>query len=111
VIEAAKAFHALIEHVFAGVPEGRMAKIVGKPQGFSQVVIEAKASGDGPGDLGHLERMGKASAVMIPLVRDEDLGLALEASEGARMHNAVAVAFEWGSMGAFGLLVEASARA
>ena len=49
-------------------------------------------------DLGDLDRMGEARAVIIALVLDEDLGLVLEAAEGGGMDDAVAVALVTGAV-------------
>jgi hypothetical protein len=42
--------------------------------------------------LSHFQAVGEARAVVIALVIDENLGLVVEAAEGGRMEDAVAVA-------------------
>jgi hypothetical protein len=47
---------------------------------------------------------------VIPFIVDEDLGLVLEAAEGATVDDAVAVALVGGAVGVRGLRVAAAAR-
>jgi hypothetical protein len=54
--------------------------------------------------------VGEAGAVVVPLVVDEDLGLVLEAAEGAAVDDAVAVALVGGAVGVGRLRVAAAAR-
>jgi hypothetical protein len=94
VIEAALAFHQLIEGILAGVAEGGVAQVVGQGDALDQVLVEAEGARDRAGDLGHLDGVGEAGAVVVPLVVDEDLGLVLEPPEGGRVDQPVAVALE-----------------
>ena len=63
-------------------------------EGLGEILVEAERAGERAGDLADLDRMGEPGAVVVALVEDEDLGLVLEAAEGARMDDAVAVALE-----------------
>ena len=96
MVEAAVLGHAGVERVLAGMPEGRMAEVVAKRDRFRQIVVELKRSGEGAGDLRHLDRMGEAGAEMVALVIDEHLRLVGEPAEGGRMDDAVPVALELG---------------
>ena len=58
VIEAAKGGHELVELTLAGMAKRRVAKIVGQGQGFGEILIEAKGTGNGPCNLGNLNGMG-----------------------------------------------------
>ena len=94
MIEALEALHAGVEHIFASVPERRMAEIVGDAQAFGEIVIEPHHPRHAARDLRDLERVRQPGAVMIALMGDEHLGLAAQAPEGAGMDDAVAVALE-----------------
>ena len=94
VVEAAERRHAVGERVLAGVAEGRVAEVVRQRQRLGEILVEAERAGERAGDLADLDRMGEPGAVVVALVEDEDLGLVLEAAEGARMDDAVAVALE-----------------
>ena len=109
VVEAAIGAHLRIERLLAGVAERRVAEVVGERQGFGQVLVEPQAARQGAGDLRHLDGVGQAGAEAVAFVEHEDLGLVLEASEGAGMDDPVAVAAE-GRAGVVGLRVEAAAR-
>jgi len=77
----------------------------GNPLG--QILVQAQRPSDGAGDLGDLDRVGQAGAVVVALVLDEDLGLVLEAAEGRGVDDPVAVALERRAVGALGLGMEA----
>ena len=94
VIEAAELPQAFVERALAGVPERRMAEIVGQRQRLGQVLVEPERARERAGDLGDFQRMGEPGAVMIALVVDEHLGLVREPAEGGGMDDAVAVAPE-----------------
>ena len=55
------------------------------------------------GDLGDLQRVRQPRAVVVVLVRDEDLRLDSPAGERPAVHDAVAVALEAGAVGVLGL--------
>ena len=55
--------------------------------------VQPERAGDGHGDLGHLEGMGEAGALVV-VGEDEHLGLAGESAERGRVQDAVAVALE-----------------
>ena len=95
VVEAPVLGHAGVEGVFAGMSEGRVAKVVAKRDRFGEVVVEFQRPGQRARDLRHLDRVGQAGAKMIAVVIDEYLGLMREAAEGGRMDDAVAVALEF----------------
>ena len=59
--------------VFAGVAEGRMAKVVGQRQRLGEVLVEVQNPADRACDLRHLEAVGETGAVVVALVVDEDL--------------------------------------
>ncbi len=94
MVEAAAGREAAIERALAGMPERRMAEVVGERQRLGQVLVEAERAGERARDLGDLERVGQPGAEMIAFVEDEDLGLVREPAKGGGMDDAVAVAPE-----------------
>jgi hypothetical protein len=94
VIEPFVGRERLVECPFPGMPEGRMAEVMGKRQRLRKVLVEAERPGDGPRDLRHFQRVGQPRAEMVALVVNEDLRLVLQPPERIRMDDAVAVALE-----------------
>ena len=109
VVETAIILHRLVQRLAAGVAEGGVTEIVGQRQGLGQILVQRQRPGDGAGDLGDLEAVGQARAVIVALVIDEDLGLVFEAPEGRRMDDAVAVALKNRARRAFRFGIEAAA--
>ncbi len=97
VIEAAVGAHEAVEFGFAGMAEGGVAEIVGEGDGLGEVLIEGEGPRDGAGDGGDLDGMGEPGAEVIAGAAEEDLGLVLEAAEGAGMDDAGAVALVLGA--------------
>ena len=95
VVEAAAmAREAAVQRALASVAEGRMTDVVDQCQRLGEVFVEAKCGGGGAGDLRHLDRVGQAAAKVIGGAAGEDLRLAGEPAEGARLHDALAVTLE-----------------
>ena len=67
----------LVQRIFSYVAEGRVTQIVTVGHGLGEVLVEIQCPGDGSGDLGHFQRVGKAGNVVIPCGGDEHLGLVL----------------------------------
>ena len=109
VIEAAVGVHGAVQRPLPRVPERRMTEIVGKRDGFGEILIEAQLARHGAGDLRHLQRVGQARAIVVALVEDEHLRLVGEPPEGGRMQHPVAIALEGAARGALRLRVEAPA--
>src|SRR3990167_1476533 len=84
--------HQLVELVFAGVAEGRVADVMHERQRFAEVGVEPERPGDGAADLRHFERVGQTVAEVVGVAPGEDLRLGLEAAESAGVDDAVAVA-------------------
>ena len=97
----------VVQGFFAGVAEGRMADVVYQGEGFGEFRIECERGGEGAGDLGDFEGVGKPIAEVVGgrgerLVRGEsgeDLGFAGEAAEGARVEDSGGVAGEGSAVG------------
>ncbi len=89
--------HAAIERLLAQMTEGWMAEIVRQGDGFRQVLVEAKRARHGACDAGDLDGVGHPGAVMVAGGIEKDLGLVLQAPEGAAVDNAVAIPLERGA--------------
>ncbi len=84
--------HELVESVFAGVAEWRMADIVNECERFGEIGIERESGGDGARDLRDFQSVREAVAKMIGIARGENLRLGFESAERAGVDDAVAVA-------------------
>ncbi len=91
MLEAPKIGHQLVEGGFARVAERRMTDIVSQGDGFGQVFVQPKDSGNGAPDARHLHAMGQPGAIVISLMIEEDLRLVFQAAERAAVHNSVPV--------------------
>ena len=111
MIEAAERLHGGVEGFLAGMPERRMPEIVCQGQGLGQIVVDAERTADAAGDLGHLDRMGQARPVIIPFVKDENLGLVFEAAEGRAVDHPIPVALKMTAIDVTRLLMKAAATA
>ena len=92
VVEPAVIAEALVEHVFAGVAEGRVAQVVGHGQRFDEIFVEPQRAGDGAGDRGDFERVRQPRAVVVAHLAGEHLRLVTQAAEGGAVQDAIAVA-------------------
>ena len=101
--------HALIERLFAGVPERRVPSVVSEPDRLGQILVQAKRPGHPAGNPGRLERVRHARPEVVAGRVDEDLRLALQPTERLRMQDPVAVALERRAQAAFVLLARAPA--
>lgn len=81
------------QRIFAGVSAGAVSAVVAERDGLGKGNIEPECTRDGGGDLCNFECMRESRSLMI-IRKDEDLGLAGEATEGRGMQDAVAVALE-----------------
>ena len=98
VVEAATvAAEAFVECALAGVAEGRMADVVDEGEGLGEVFVKAERRCGGACDLRDLDGVGEAAAEVVGGAAGEDLRLAGETAEGARLHDAFAVALEGGA--------------
>ena len=86
--------HTCVEDLLADVPEGRVAEVMAERDRLGQVLVEGERAGDVAGDARGLERVRQTGAVVVALGRDEDLRLVLEAPEGLRVDDPVAIALE-----------------
>lgn len=100
VVEPAPGRERGIERPLAGMAEGAVAEVVGERHGFGEILVDRERAGERAGDLRHLEAVGEAGAVMIAFEIGEHLRLVLEAAEGRRMHDAVAIALPAAAVGA-----------
>jgi hypothetical protein len=56
----------LVQDLFPGMAEGRMAQIMPQGNGLSQVFVETQGPGYGAGNLRDFQSMSEAGPVMIP---------------------------------------------
>src|SRR4051794_25617053 len=84
------------ERIFAGMAAGAVAAVMANGNGLGKHGIESQGTGDGGGDLGDLEGMGEAGALVVGR-KNEDLGFAGKAAEFVGVQDAVTVTFEAGA--------------
>src|SRR6201999_3532275 len=101
---------APIQGVLAHVAERGVAEVVPEPDGLAQVLVEREGAGDRPGDLGDLEGVGQAGAVVVAGGRHAHLGLVLEPATRLAVHDPVPVALKRRPQTAVGLGVAALRR-
>ncbi len=75
VVEAAIRPHQGVKRVLASMAERRMPEIMRERERFGEIVIEAESARQSARDLADFERMSQPGAVMIALIRYEDLRL------------------------------------
>ena len=109
MVKPAERGQAGVERALPGMAERRMAEIVRQRQRLGEIFVESKPAGERAGHLRHFEGVGEPRAVMVALVEDEHLGLVLEAAEGGRVDDAVAIAAEGAAAFAGGLGMEPAA--
>jgi hypothetical protein len=85
------ALQADIESTFAGMAKGRMPDVMHQRERLGEIHVEAECSGDLASDLSDLNGVRKAAAKVVRGAAGEDLCLASETAEGARLNDAVAV--------------------
>jgi hypothetical protein len=83
-----------IEAELTGMAKGGVAKVMAQGNGLGQVFIKLQTDGNGTGNLGNLENVGQASAVMVPGRGQKHLGFMFEATKAFGMNNPVAVALK-----------------
>ena len=110
MVEPAERLQALVQRVLAGVPERRVADVVGQRDRFREVFVQPQPAGDGAGDLSHFERVRESRAVVVVDAGDEDLGLAGHAAERGAVDDALAVALVEGAERVSGFGVPAAPR-
>ena len=54
-----------VQRPLPGVAKGRVPQVVGQGHRLGQILVEAQGPGDGAGDLGHLQGVGEAGAVVV----------------------------------------------
>ena len=94
----------VVEHPLPHMPEGSVAEVVPQGDGLRQILIEGEAAGDGAGDLGDIEGVREPRHVVVPVGREKDLRLILEAQERFGIDNSIPVPLEIGAHGTRPLL-------
>ena len=73
MIKAAIGRHQPLHRVLAGMPERRMAQIMGQRYRLGQIGVQPQNAGQSTRHLRHFDRMGQARAIVIALVLYKDL--------------------------------------
>jgi len=95
VVEAkAMAAQTLVERPLASMPERRMTDIVDQRQSFRQINVQAKRGRNLARNLCDFDGVGEPTAEVVGRAAGEDLRLARESAERARLHYPVAVTLE-----------------
>jgi hypothetical protein len=111
VIEPPVVLKKRVKGFLAGMAEGRMAEIVGKGDGFTEVFIEPQSPGEGPGVLGYFQRVGQARPVKISFVDQKNLCFVLKILKYLRVKNPVPVPLKTGAIVVGLVAVQRSANA
>jgi hypothetical protein len=99
VVEAvAEPAHEAVEFLFAGVRKGRVPDIVSERERLGEILVQRQRDRHCPGDLSDFNGVGETVAEMVGETRAEDLGLAFHPAEGAGVHDAIAIALEFGTV-------------
>jgi hypothetical protein len=93
---------AFVERALTGVAEGRVADVVYERKRLGEVLIESERLSYAARDLHHLDGVGQAAAEVVGGAAGENLSLAGETAEGARLHDAFAIALECSPRGPLG---------
>ena len=80
-----------IQKAFPVVSERSMPEVMAHCDRFRQVLIQSQRSGDGPGDLGNLQRMSQPGTKVVAFRCQKYLGFMHKPSEGLRMDDPVPV--------------------
>jgi hypothetical protein len=83
-----------VETVFSGMAKRRVAKVMAKSNGFSQIFVQTQADGNGAGNLRNFKDMCEAGSVVVAGRSQKDLGFVLEAAEGLAVDDPVPVALK-----------------
>src|SRR5690606_5310153 len=110
VVETAERLQRLLQGILARMTEGRMAEIVHQSDALGEILIELQRAGERTGDLRHLDRMCQARAIVVAVGGDKNLRLVLQATEGRRVDDTVAVSLEIRTRRALRLRKEPPAR-
>ena len=81
----------MIQRPFSDMAERGVPEIMPQGDGLCQILVQAQGTGQRPRHLGHLEGMGQAGAIVIPLGREKDLGFKLQAAKGLAVNDPVPV--------------------
>jgi len=71
-----------------------MADVVRQRQRFGQILVQCQDGGHRARNLRHFDGVRQTVSEMVAQAGCEDLGLGFQPAEGARMHDAVAVALK-----------------
>ena len=89
--------HCVVKRIFSSMSKRRVAEIMGKCQGFSEVLIQPQFATDGPSNLGHLKAVCQARTVMVALVMNKHLGLVLQTAKSSTVNYTIAIPLKNGA--------------
>ena len=84
----------LVQCALSRMAKGRVSQVMGQADGLGQILVEAQGTGNGAGDLRHLQRVGEPGAVEVALRREEHLRFLLEPPERLAVDDPVTVPLE-----------------
>ena len=87
-------FDRLVECVFSGVAEGRVAHVVPEADRLDEVLVQAESPADHAADGGGLEGVCHPGAIVVALRVDEDLRLPFQPPERLGMDDPVTIPLE-----------------
>src|SRR5882762_3029960 len=90
--KAAVRAHQLVELPLAGMAERRMADVVDESERFGELGVQAQGGSNGARDLRDFQRVRQPVSEVVGIARGENLRLCLEAPEGSRVNDAIAIA-------------------
>jgi hypothetical protein len=86
-----------VEAVFSGMAKRRVAEIMAKGNGLSQVFVQAQTDSYGPSNLGYFQHMRQTGAVVVACGGQKNLGLVFKTTKGFAMNDSVAVTLKSGA--------------
>jgi hypothetical protein len=110
VFKSAVLGHTFVELVLAGMPEWRVAKIMGKRDRFNQILVQPQSARNRSAYLGHFDAVRKARSEQIALVIDENLRLVFQPAERTGVDDAVSITLKLTSSWRTGLCDLSAAR-
>ena len=94
VVEPASISQRRRQCILSGMPEWRVAKVVGQAQRLGQILVEPQRARHRSPNLRDFDRMGQPNTEMVAVGGDEHLGFVAQAAEGDRVDDPVPIALE-----------------
>src|SRR5699024_3119562 len=81
----------LVERMLPRMSKRSMSQIMSQSNGFHKIFIQSQRLGNGPGNLGNFQRMGKTVPVMVSLRSQKNLSFIFKTTESLTVQNPVPV--------------------